>query len=185
MKYSLPALMPLLLLGLGGCVSLGPVDDTARRATLVLKERTDSANYPAPVFNVALPSYLNESTVWYATAHGRLEEVAGWIWAESLSSALRRELSLALVRSDPYPEDARINLTFSRFILLGDGSAVAVAEGSYTSANKTRTLPVIRIRLTPAWDPASPSSFLDGYRALLEATAARLSTALDPIVKKP
>jgi len=186
MKYSLPALIPLfLLLALGGCVSLGPVRDTAEQATLVLKAAPDPSAYPAPVFNVALPSYLNQSTVWSATADGRLREVAGWIWAESLSSALRRELALALGRADPYPDDARINLAFSRFILLEDGSAVAVAEGSHTSGNKTHTLPVIRVRLGSAWDPSTPASFLDGYRALLESTAARLSTALDPIVKTP
>ncbi|MFP4352255.1 MAG: ABC-type transport auxiliary lipoprotein family protein [Puniceicoccaceae bacterium] len=184
MKQPLPLLIPLLLLAPAGCVSLGPVPDKTETAILVLAEKKDPPAYPAPVFNVALPSYLNQSTVWYATEEGRLRTVPGWIWAESLSPALRRELALALGRSDPYPGDARIDLTLSRFILLDDGSAVAVAEGSYSSGDETRALPVIRIRLASAWDPSAPASFLGGYRALLEATAARLSASLDDSVKK-
>ncbi len=163
------------------CGSLQPVTDNSRPATLILAD-TDSAApvYPAPVFSVNLPSYLNQSTVWYADGEGNLTALADFIWAESISKAIQRELSLALAREKPFAPDSRIEVNFARFILLDDGSGLAIAEMQLSTPGSEKTFPIVKTSVQSLWNPENPSTYLKGYRNLLKSTIASLSQALNP-----
>jgi len=172
--------LSLLLASLiGGCASFQPVTDNAERVSLALpSDSADSVRYAAPIFSVSLPSYLNQSTVWYSDSSGRLTSLPNFVWAEPLSKAIRRELALALARSKPFPEDSRIAIAFAPFILLSDGSGLSIAEAQASSPGSGKTLPILRSSLPNLWNPDDPSTFLEGYRKLLQSTVKQLSESL-------
>ena len=171
-----------LLAGLlGGCASFQPVADTASTSTLILEhDNLPSPSYAAPVFSVSLPSYLNQSTVWYSDSDGQLQALADYVWAEPLSKAILRELSLALAHDTPYPANSRVEIRFARFILLSDGSGLAIAEAQTLTPEKNKNLPMIRIEQEDLWSPDDPETYLAGYRKLLQRVADQLSQQTAP-----
>jgi uncharacterized lipoprotein YmbA len=185
-RLALPFLLAAVL-ACAGCVHLQPVQDSAVRTSLSAKGAGagEDALYPAPVFEVTLPAYLEESTVWIGRGDGRLRSLDDFLWADSLAPALRREFALALARPKPFPADFEIRIEFARFLVFDDGSAEALAETILSTDGATRALPLHRIRLADAWDPERPATFLEGYRALLESTAAKINDSLAASVKKP
>lgn len=171
-------LLPVVAM-LTSCGSLQPVKDSAERSTLILPT-ADSAKtlYPAPVFTVMVPTYLNESTVWYSDDSGVLTSLNDYVWAEPLSKSLRQEFSLALAREEPFPPSSRIEIYFPRFNLLADGSAIAVAEVRFSSPTSEKVLPLITISVKDVWNPTNPGSYLAGYQALLASTIKEINSAL-------
>ncbi|MEM9017357.1 MAG: hypothetical protein AAGC68_10105 [Verrucomicrobiota bacterium] len=173
--------LSLIVLILSGCLSLQPVSDTAERFTLVLDEDIGSKNtYAAPVFEVSLPSFLNEGTIWYSDPNGRLYSFPNYIWAESFSRAIRRELAIALASEAPFRPSTRINVYMGRFILLSDGSGIAVAEVSVSGTFGLNMLPAVKVKPEGIWDPEKPETFLKGYKTLLRALAEELSDEVSP-----
>ena len=169
----------VFLAAVTGCASLQPVKDNDQRVTLLSPDAKQAGSlYPAPISSVDIPNYLNEGTVWYSDSDGKLLQIDGYIWAEPMSKALRRELSLSLGQKNQPPDGLRFDLKFPSFILLSDGSGRAIVEASVSRSGNTQSLPVIFVSEEAIWVPAQPESFLEGYRTLLETTARRLSSAL-------
>jgi hypothetical protein len=130
--------------------------------------------YPAPVFSVSLPSFLNEGTVWYSNGEGKLTQLSDFVWAEPLSKAIQRELALALAKEKPYPPNSRMEVFFARFILLDNGSAIAIADVQLNSADSHTVLPIVQVSIEEAWEPSNPSTYLNGYRELLKTTVTEI-----------
>ncbi|MEM0965190.1 MAG: ABC-type transport auxiliary lipoprotein family protein [Verrucomicrobiota bacterium] len=170
----------LLTVGMTGCVSLQPVSDTAERFTLILEEHIDSgSSFAAPVFEVSLPSYLNEGTIWYSDPNGRLYSFPNFVWAESLNRAVRRELAIALSSDEAFHPSTRINVYLGRFNLLSDGSGIAVAEVSVSGTYGANMLPAVAVKPKEIWNPDEPKTFLKGYQKLLSDLAEELSKEME------
>ncbi|MGE9290924.1 MAG: hypothetical protein ACQKBT_08040 [Puniceicoccales bacterium] len=174
----LPLLLSLLFF-LCSCGAIQSVSDNAQRTTLALPhDPSATKSYAAPIFNVNLPSFLNEATVWYTDENGTLTALDNYIWAESLTRAIQRELALALATDEPYPSNSRFQIYFARFILMNDGSGVSVSEFSFGTPSSSEVLPIISVTVKDAWDPSKPSTYLEGYRALLAATIKEMKTII-------
>ncbi|MBC2604302.1 ABC-type transport auxiliary lipoprotein family protein [Puniceicoccus vermicola] len=165
----------LAVLFLCSCANLQPVNDQAKPATLILPhEVSPDTEYAAPVFSISLPSYMNESTVWYADENGSLTSLPNFIWAESLSRALQREMALALSQKEPYPPNQRVEITFARFILLSDGSGLSICELIFSSTDTSEIFPISKVLVKNIWDPEAPASYLKGYQTLLQSTVSEI-----------
>tara|TARA_R100000027_G_scaffold1806_3_gene1997 strand:- start:19375 stop:19953 length:579 start_codon:yes stop_codon:yes gene_type:complete len=173
------ALSLSLLALITACGSLRPINDDAKRTTLVLPiQESIEPLYPAPVFAVSLPSYLNETTVWYSDLNGTLYPINNFIWASSLSRAIGRELSIGLAQETPFPANSRIEVRFGRFILLDDGSGLSISEVLMISPMSSTVLPIVKISPKDIWDPTDPSSYLEGYRKLLADTVTEIKSRI-------
>jgi len=178
-------LLSCLFVFVSACGSLQPVKDDATRATLELKPALGTKElYPAPVFSVLLPSYLNESTVWYLDSSGTLVALTDYIWVDSLSKAIQRELTVALAKPTAFSGDTRIDIGLPRFILREDGSAIALAEVKTSTANDDGFLPIMSVEVADAWNLDQPETYLQGYQKLLQATVDVISKELDSTLPK-
>lgn len=184
---SIIALLLLILPFLAGCGSFRPSADRNTAVVLTLAARPDPEERisPAPLTLVTLPAYLQNSTIYVIEANGSLRPISGYYWAEPLSNAVTTELSLAL-SGFPLPDTiTSIRTRFYRFALMTDGSANAIVEmtGSGRAGEPTYA-GAFPVTVKEAWDPDRPESFLEGYRALLQAVADTAKETLPRKTKK-
>lgn len=188
MQRALKSTLAVTLIFMSGCVNLKPQPDRTQLYLLganVASPADLSGKPPSYVARAELPGYLEGTRIYYRSAGGTLESVAGARWAEAPAEALPQALAMHLQATErtqvrayyPSPrvnsEMATLSVKFERFSARPDGQVEVIAQWRVVhpdgSSDSGRYVAPELL-----WDGSGPST----YVALLDTALAGLAETI-------